>query len=418
MMDVLAMVLAGGRGQRLYPLTKDRAKPAVPFGGKYRIIDFVLSNLINSGVYSIYVLTQFKAQSLMEHLREAWRLSSVLRDNFIIPVPAQMQTGTDWYRGTADAVYQNMYLIQRAHPVLVAVSGADHIYKMDIRQMIEYQRANSAEATVAVIPVRIEEASKFGVLEVDSTWRVQGFEEKPLHPKPLPDEPEYALVSMGNYLFETELLIKALEDDVQRTASTHDFGRDLLPTLVKEGRRIYAYDFRRNRIQTPMKGEESSYWRDVGTIDAYYDANMDLRAVNPSLNLYNESWPIRTVSHGNAPAKFVFDDEERRGMALNSIVAEGTVISGSLVRNSVISSNVRIHSFCLIEDSVIMSLVEVGRGCRIRRTIIDKNVSIPPGTEIGHNLERDRERYCVTESGIVVIPRAEPKPPWTHRLNH
>jgi len=417
-MDILAMVLAGGRGERLHPLTKDRAKPAVPFGGKYRIIDFVLSNLINSGVYSIYVLTQFKAQSLMDHLREAWRLSSVLRDSFIIPVPAQMQTGVEWYRGTADAVYQNLYLIQRAYPAMVAVFGADHIYKMNIRQMIEFQRSNGADATVAVIPVRIEEASKFGVLEVDSAWRIRGFEEKPVHPKSLPNEPEYALVSMGNYLFETELLMKALEDDAQNTASTHDFGRDVLPSLVKEGHRIYAYDFRGNRIPTPMKGEETSYWRDVGTIDAYYEANMDLRDVNPSLNLYNESWPIRTVSHGDAPAKFVFDDEERRGMALNSIVAEGTVISGSLVRNSVISSNVRIHSFCLIEDSVIMSLVEVGRGCRIRRTIIDKNVSIPPGTEIGYDLERDRERYFVTESGIVVIPRTEPRPPWTHLLRH
>ena len=416
-MEVLAMVLAGGRGERLYPLTKDRAKPAVPFGGKYRIIDFVLSNLINSGIYSIYVLTQFKAQSLMEHLREAWRLSSVLRDNFIVPVPAQMQTGADWYRGTADAVYQNLNLIQRANPQTVAIFGADHIYKMNIRQMIEYHRANQVEATVAVVPMRIAEASKFGVLEVDSTWRIQGFEEKPLHPKSLPDEPEYALVSMGNYLFETELLLKTLEDDAHQTASTHDFGRDVLPSLVKAGRKIYAYDFRRNRIPTPLKGEETSYWRDVGTIDDYYDANMNLRAVDPSLNLYNESWPIRAVSYGDPPAKFVFDEEGRRGMALNSIVAEGTVISGSLVRNSVISSNVRIHSFCLIEDSVIMNRAEVGRGCRIRRAIIDKNVSVRPGTEIGYDPEKDRERYFVTESGIVVIPREEAKAPWSHRPN-
>jgi glucose-1-phosphate adenylyltransferase len=417
MMEVLGMVLAGGRGERLYPLTRDRAKPAVPFGAKYQIIDFVLSNLINSGIYSIYVLTQFKAQSLMEHLREGWRLSSVLRDHFIIPVPAQMQTGADWYRGTADAVYQNLHLIQRANPELVAVFGADHIYKMNVRQMLEYHRANGAEATVAVLPVMIAEASKFGVVEVDPTWRIRGFEEKPSWPKPLPEEPEYALVSMGNYVFEMELLIKALEDDTQKTASTHDFGRDVLPRLVKEGLKIYAYDFRRNRIPTPMKGEEPSYWRDVGTIGAYYDANMDLRAIDPSLNLYNQNWPIRTVSHGDPPAKFVFDEEGRRGMALGSIVAEGTIISGSVVRNSVIGPNVRIHSFCVIEDSVIMNRVEVGRGCRIRRTIIDKNVSIPSGTEIGHNPEKDQERYFVTETGIVVIPREELKLPWSHKPN-
>lgn len=417
MMEVLGMVLAGGRGERLYPLTRDRAKPAVPFGGKYQIIDFVLSNLINSGIYSIYVLTQFKAQSLMEHLREGWRLSSVVRDHFVIPVPAQMQVGADWYRGTADAVYQNLHLIQRANAEIVAIFGADHIYKMNIRQMVEYHRATGAEATVAVLPVKIAEASKFGVLEVDSTWRIQGFEEKPVRPKSLPEEPEYALVSMGNYLFETELLIKTVGDDAHKATSTHDFGRDVLPSLVGEGRKIYAYDFRRNRIPTPLKGEEPSYWRDVGTIGAYFDANMDLRAVDPSLNLYNQSWPIRTVSYGDPPAKFVLDEEGRRGMALDSIVAEGTIVSGGLVRNSVISPNVRIHSFCLIEDSVIMNRVEIGRGCRIRRAIIDKNVYIPPGTEIGYNREKDRERYLVTESGIVVIPREEPKPPWPHRTN-
>lgn len=410
-MEVLGMVLAGGRGERIYPLTKDRAKPAVPIGGRYRIIDFVLSNFINSGIYAIYVLTQFKAQSLIEHVREGWRLSSVLQDHFIVPVPAQMQTGTEWYRGTADAIYQNLYLIRRADPEMVAVFGADHVYKMNIRQMVEYHRAKGAEATVAVVPAKVTEASSFGVIEVDSAWRILGFEEKPPQPKCIPEEPDYALASMGNYLFNAELLMKTLEEDALQAVGTHDFGRDILPALVKEGREVYAYDFRRNRIPTPQKGEESSYWRDVGTVDAYYEANMDLRAVDPSFNLYNRNWPIRTVSYGDPPAKFVFDDEGRRGMALNSIVAEGTIISGSLVRGSVISPNVRIHSFCLIEDSVIMNRVEIGRGCRIRRAIIDKNVYVPPGTEIGYDIEKDKERYFVTESGIVVLPREEPRTP-------
>ena len=409
-MEVLAIVMAGGRGKRLYPLTRDRAKPAVPFGGKYRIIDFVLSNFINSGIYSIYVLTQFKAQSLIEHLEEGWRLSSILRDHFVIPVPAQMRTGTEWYQSTADAVYQNLHLIERAEPQLVAVFGADHIYRMNIRQMVEEHRMKEAEVTVAALPVRVEEASQFGVMEVDDGWWILGFEEKPDRPKPIPGEPEHALVSMGNYLFNTDVLIQALITDAKDPTSTHDFGKDLLPALSKE-RKVYAYDFRKNRIPLPLKGEEHSYWRDVGTIEAYYEANMDLRAIDPSFNLYNRSWPIRTVSYGDPPAKFAFDEEGRRGMAVNSIVSEGTIISGSLVRGSVIGRNVRIHSFCLIEDSVLMNRVEVRRGCRIRKAIIDKNVSIPPGTEIGYDLEKDRERSFVSETGIVVIPRAEPRLP-------
>lgn len=410
-MEVLAVIMAGGRGERLYPLTKDRAKAAVPFGGKYRIIDFVLSNFINSGIYSIYVLTQFKAQSLIEHLEEGWRFSSILRDHFVTPVPAQMRTGTEWYQGTADAVYQNLHLIQRAEPDLVAVFGADHIYRMNIRQMVEEHRMKGAEVTVAALPVRVEEASKFGVMEVDNNGWILGLEEKPEKPKPIPGEPEYALVSMGNYLFNTEILIQALIADTQNPTSTHDFGKDLLPALVKE-RKVYAYDFRKNRIPLPLKGEEPSYWRDVGTIEAYYEANMDLRAIDPSFNLYNWSWPIRTVSYGDPPAKFAFDEEGRRGMAVNSIVAEGSIISGSVVRGSVIGRNVRIHSYCLIEDSILMNRVEIGRGCRIRRAIIDKNVIIPPGTEIGYDPEKDRATFFVSETGIVVIPRAESKKAW------
>lgn len=411
-MDVLGMVLAGGRGERLYPLTKDRAKPAVPFGGKYRIIDFVLSNFINSGIYSIYVLTQFKAQSLVEHLQEGWQLPS-FQDQFVIPVPAQMRTGADWYRGTADAVYQNLHLIKRASPNLIAVFGADHIYKMDIRQMVDYHRRKGAEVTVAAIPVRIEEASQFGVLEVNDGCLILGFHEKPAQPKSIPANPDQALVSMGNYLFETKLLLEALEEDGSNAQSGHDFGRDILPRLVQKGRKVYAYDFRENRIPTALKGEEPSYWRDVGSIEAYYEANMDLRAVDPSLNLYNRSWPIRTARYDDPPGKFAFDEDGRRGTAVNSIVGEGTIISGSLIRGSVIGSNVRIHSHNLIEDAVIMNRVEIGRGCRIRRTIIDKNVYIPPGTQTGYNAEKDRERYFVSDTGIVVIPREEPSRPWS-----
>ncbi len=409
-MEVLGMVMAGGRGKRLYPLTRDRAKPAVPFGGKYRIIDFVLSNFINSGIYSIYVLTQFKAQSLVEHLQEGWQVGSLLRDYFVTPVPAQMRSGVDWYRGTADACYQNIHLIKRPHPKAVAVFGADHVYKMNIRQMAEYHWQKNADVTIAALPVRIEEASQFGVMEVDNDWRVLGFEEKPANPKPIPGERDWALVSMGNYIFETMLLVEALDNDTTKTQSSHDFGLDVIPELLKSGKKIFAYDFRTNRIPTPAKGEETSYWRDIGTVEAYFEANMELREVNPSLNLYNRSWPIRTVSYSDPPAKFVFDEDGRRGTALNSIVAEGTIITGSVVRDSVVGRNVFIHSFSTIEDAIIMNRVEIGRGCRLRRVILDKNVYIPPGTEIGYDAEKDRERYFATKSGIVVIPREEPRP--------
>lgn len=404
------MVMAGGRGKRLYPLTQDRAKPAVPFGGKYRIIDFVLSNFVNSGIYSIYVLTQFKAQSLVEHLQEGWQVGSLLRDYFVTPVPAQMRSGAEWYRGTADAVHQNVHLIKRPNPKAVAVFGADHVYKMNIRQMAECHWQKNAEVTVAALPVRIEEASEFGVMEIDNDWRIVGFEEKPAKPKPIPGEPGWALVSMGNYIFETKLLLQALEQDAPKTQSNHDFGIDIIPELLRAGKRILAYDFRTNRIPNVAKGEEPSYWRDIGTVDAFFAANMELREVDPSLNLYNRSWPIRTVSYSDPPAKFVFDEDGRRGMALNSIVAEGTIVTGSIVRDSVIGRNVFVHSYSIIEDAIIMNRVEIGRGCRLRRVILDKNVYVPAGTEIGYKPDQDRERYFVTKSGITVIPREEPRP--------
>jgi glucose-1-phosphate adenylyltransferase len=409
---ILGIVLAGGRGERLYPLTEHRAKPAVPFGGRYRIIDFVLSNFVNSGILSIYVLTQFKAQSLLEHIDRGWRTSDFLGEHFITSVPAQMRMGEDWYQGTADSVYQNLYLIERHNPKLVAVFGADHIYRMNIRQMIDEHQKKAADATVAALPVRIEEATgKFGVMEVDADWRIIGFEEKPTQPKPIPSEPDFALVSMGNYLFNTDVLVQALVTDAGRESSGHDFGRNILPSLINE-QRTYAYDFRKNRVPSTQKGEEASYWRDLGTIEAYYEANMDLCSVDPSFNLYNRSWPLRTVGYGDPPAKFVFDWHDRQGMALNSIVAEGTIISGSLVKNSVIGRNVRIHSYSQIEDSVIMDWVEVGRDCKIRHAIIDKSNIFADGTVIGYDPVKDGERYLLSDSGIVVVPRGARKTNW------
>jgi len=411
MIYVLGIVLAGGRGDRLYPLTAHRAKPAVPFGGRYRIIDFVLSSFVNSGILSIYVLTQFKAQSLLQHLEKGWRASDFLGEHFITPVPAQMRMGEDWYQGTADSVYQNLYLIERHNPRIVAIFGADHIYRMNIRQMIDEHQKKSADVTIATLPVKIEEASQFGVMEVDPEWRVIGFDEKPQFPKSIPGEPQLALVSMGNYLFNTETVVEALTADAGDESSKHDFGRDILPSLLLD-KRVYAYDFRNNRVPSTQKGEESSYWRDLGTIEAYYVANMDLCSIDPSFNLYNRSWPLRTAEFSDPPAKFVFDWHDRKGMALDSIVAQGTIISGGAVRNCIIGRNVRIHSYSQIEDSVIMDWVEVGRGCKIRRAIIDKDNVIPPDTEIGYNLEKDRSRYFVSESGIVVLERGERKTNW------
>ena len=412
MIYILGIVLAGGRGGRLYPLTEHRAKPAVAFGGRYRIIDFVLSNFVNSGILSIYVLTQFKAQSLLEHLDRGWRASDFLGEHFITSVPAQMRMGEDWYQGTADSVYQNLYLIERHNPKLVAVFGADHIYRMNIRQMIDDHQKKDAHVTVAALPVKIEEAAeKFGVMEVDADWRIIGFEEKPRQPKPIPSEPDFAMVSMGNYLFNTESLVQTLVTDARQESSAHDFGRNILPALISE-QRAYAYDFRKNRVPSIQKGEEPSYWRDLGTIEAYYEANMDLCSVNPSFNLYNRSWPLRTVGYGDPPAKFVFDWHDRQGMALNSIVAEGTIISGSVVKNCVIGPNVRIHSYSQIEDSVIMDWVEVGRDCKIRHAIIDKSNVFPAGTVIGYDPVKDRERYFLSDSGIVVVPLGARKTNW------
>jgi len=400
---ILAMIMAGGRGERLGPLTQERAKPAVPFGGKYRIIDFVLSNFVNSGIYSIYVLTQFKSQSLTEHLRTGWGVLSALREQFIIPVPAQMRRGETWYRGTADAIYQNLNLIADSNPDLVAVFGADHIYKMDVSQMVAWHLERGAEVSVGALPVPIAEAHKFGVLQVDREGRITGFEEKPEKPKPIPGNASMAYVSMGNYLFDRATLLRALKEDAEIDCSQHDFGRDVIPRLV-EGGGVHAYNFHWNRLPG-ASDEENRYWRDVGTLDAYFEAHLDLRAVTPALDLYNLEWPIRTANFNAAPAKFVHDFGDRIGRAINSIVCEGSILSGCLVRDSVVARNTRIHSFAQVEESILMDNVVVGRHARIRRAIIDKNVEITEGDSIGFDLEKDRERFFVTESGLVVLPK-------------
>lgn len=399
---VLAFVLAGGKGTRLYPLTKERSKPAVPFGGRYRIIDFVLSNLINSGIYSTYVLIQFKSQSLLQHLRDGWEASGLLKQHFIIPVPAQMRSpGEDWYRGTADAIYQNINLIEQADPHFVIIFGADHIYRMNIREMIEFHMHKRAQVSIAAIPTRREHAAEFGVLETAADGHVLGFHEKNPNAPTMPGDPERVYASMGNYIFSTNLLVRELYADAQNEASSHDFGRDILPGLVRRTE-MFAYDFQTNRIPGDPPTQEP-YWRDVGTIDAFYDANMDLRAVSPALNLYNRQWPLRTAGYSDAPAKFIFDEQGRRGQAIDSVVSGGSILSGGMVRNSVIGRNVRVHSGALVEDSILFDNVDIGRRARVRRAILDKNVRIPEEGTVGYDLDRDRQLYHVTESGIVVI---------------
>ncbi len=403
-MRTLALIMAGGQGTRLHPLTLERAKPAVPFGGKYRIVDFVLSNMVNSQIYSIYLLVQWRSQSLIEHLKDGWQFGRVLHDHFVVPVPAQMRLGASWYQGTADAVFQNMNLIDDFRPDLIAIFGADHIYRMDIQQMIAFHLERKAAVTVATLPVPVEESDQFGVLEVDSGLRVLDFTEKPSTTRSMPGAPGKCLASMGNYLFDPQVLRTALIEDSQNPNSGHDFGHNLIPGLI-ERVPVYAYNFMTNRIRGDSE-ENLSYWRDVGTLDAYYEANMDLRDAKPHLNLYNPLWPLRSAYYNQPPAKFVFNEHSRRGSAAHSVISEGCIISGASVRNSVLGRSVFVHSYSQIDDSVVMDYCDIGRHARIRRAIIDKNVKIPEGAVIGYDLEQDRKRYTVTDSGIVVIPKA------------
>jgi len=400
-MRVLGIVLAGGKGTRLFPLTKERAKPAVPFGGKYRIVDFVLSNFVNSGIYSVYVLTQFRSQSLLQHLNEGWQFAGLLKSHFIIPVPAQMRAGETWYQGTADAIYQNINLVEQSEPRVVAIFGADHIYRMNITSMVEAHINTNAEVTVAAIPVPKDQANEFGVIEAAPDGRILAFHEKNPDAPTIPGNPEMVYASMGNYIFSTKTLLRLLKDDAEDPGTHHDFGHDILPKLAGK-MEIFAYDFQTNRIPgEPV--ENPPYWRDVGTIDAYYEANMDLRSVSPKLNLYNRQWPLRTTSYPDPPAKFTFDEENRRGQAIDSVVSGGSILSGGIVRNSVLGRGVRVHAGAVVEDSIIFDSCDIGRRSRVRRAILDKNVRIPPGTTVGFDLECDARSHYVTESGIVVV---------------
>jgi glucose-1-phosphate adenylyltransferase len=399
---VLAFVLAGGKGTRLYPLTKERAKPAVPFGGQYRIVDFVLSNLLNSGIHSTYVLIQFKSQSLLQHLRDGWESTSMLKSHFLIPVPAQMRSaGETWYRGTADAIYQNINLIEQSDPHLVCIFGADHIYRMNIRDMIEFHERKRAQVTVAAIPMHKQFSREFGAIEVAPDGAIMGFHEKKDDVPTMPGDENMFYASMGNYIFSTGTLLRELYADANREDSNHDFGHNILPGLVGRGD-MYAYDYRTNRIPGDPEDAEP-YWRDVGTLDAYFDASMDLREVAPKLNLFNKQWPLRSAAYDDPPAKFTFDDEGRRGQALDSIVAGGSILSGGTVKKSVLGRGVRVHTGALVEESVVFDNCDIGRHSKIRRAILDKNVRIPEGTMIGYDVARDRELYHVTESGIVVV---------------
>ena len=401
MPHVFAMVLAGGEGKRLAPLTLDRAKPAVPFGGNYRLIDFALSNLVNAGYRRIVVLTQYKSHSLDRHIAITWRLSPLL-GNYVTPVPAQMRRGPRWFAGSADAIYQNFNLLNDERPDYVIVFGADHIYRMDPRQMVEQHIAGGAAVTVAALRAPIGQADQFGVIETAPDGRaIAAFREKPKDAKGLPDAPDMVYATMGNYVFTVDALVDALTEDAARPESRHDLGGDIIPALVEQGT-AQVYDFSRNEV--PGESErERGYWRDVGTLDAFHEAHMDLISVDPEFNLYNREWPISTWVEPLPPAKFVFADEGRTGQALDSMVCPGVVVSGGRVSRSVLSPEVHVHSYSEVEGSVLFPGVEVGRGAVVRNAIVDKHVRIAPGAQVGVDAEADRERFTLSAGGVVVI---------------
>jgi glucose-1-phosphate adenylyltransferase len=404
MPDVFGIVLAGGEGKRLAPLTADRAKPAVPFGGNYRLIDFALSNLVNAGYRQIVVLTQYKSHSLDRHISTTWRLSPLL-GNYVAPVPAQMRRGPRWFSGSADAIYQNLNLLYDERPDIVAVFGADHIYRMDPRQMVDQHIESGAAVTVAALRAPLAEADQFGVIETAADGQtITAFREKPTDAVGLADAPDKVFASMGNYVFSAEALIDIVTRDAEDERSKHDMGGSIVPALVESGE-AHVYDFSRNEV--PGASEvERGYWRDVGTLDAFYDAHMDLISVEPEFNLYNREWPILTWPDPLPPAKFVFDEDDgRRGTALDSMVCAGVVISGATVRRSVLSPGAHLHSYAEVEDSVLMQGVDVGQRAVVRRAIVDKNVRIAVGAEVGVDPVADRERFTISAGGVVVIPK-------------
>ena len=392
----LAVIMAGGRGERLKDLTEDRCKPATPFGGKFRIIDFVLSNCVNSGIRQISVLTQYKAHSLIQHIQRGWGYLRGEFGEFVEIIPAQQQRGTDWYLGTADALWQNMDLIRSHRPLHVLVLAGDHIYKMDYGPMIGFHVEKEADITVGVVEVPLDRARDFGVLTVDETNRVIAFNEKPRNPEPMPGRPDLALASMGIYVFNPKLLERLLRADAENPNSAHDFGRNIVPDAIDK-LRVFAYPFE------DVRTKAQNYWRDVGTVDAYYEANLELVRVSPELNIYDEQWPIWTYQEQLPPAKFVFDDPDRRGTALDSMVSGGCIISGARVSNSLLFSSVRVHDYSSIDASVILPRVRVGERCTIRRAIVDEGTLIADGTQIGVDPAADAERFFVTESGVVLV---------------
>jgi glucose-1-phosphate adenylyltransferase len=400
--DVLVIVLAGGVGERLAPLTRDRAKPAVYFGGPYRIIDFVLSNCINSGLRRVFIATQYKSLSLNRHVRQGWTVVSEELGEFVEILPPQKRVGEQWYQGTADAVYQNLYSIVREEPRYVVILAGDHVYKMDYLRMVRFHQEKDATVTLAAIEVPIEDGRRFGIVAVDESDRVTGFLEKPKDPPSMPGQPHLALASMGIYVFNSDVLVRALDADAADPDSHHDFGKNIIPSLIPGGR-MYAYAF------YDENKKAAKYWRDIGTLDAYFEANMDLCQVNPEFNLYDPEWPLRTYMPQAPPAKFVFAEDWRRGEAQDSLISHGCIVSGSRIHGSILCPNVRVHSFCSIEQSILMPGVRVGRHARIKRAIIDRDVDIPRGALIGFNPEEDQRRHTVSEGGVVVVaPGDEP----------
>ena len=398
--STLSIILAGGVGSRLHPLTTDRAKPAVPFGGKYRIIDFTLTNCLHSGLRRVLVLTQYKSHSLQKHLRDGWSIFNPEIAEYITPVPPQMRTGVSWYSGTADAIFQNLYLIERSNASHVLILSGDHIYRMDYAAMLQFHQEQGAELTIACMPVPLADACSFGIMSVDDTHRIFEFHEKPENPKPLPNDPNRALASMGIYIFNAELLCRELQADHALATSSHDFGKDIIPRLI-ETHDVCAYRFggEAGRV-TPDR-----YWRDVGTIDSYYEANMDLLAPIPPLNLYQPDWPIRTYHGQNPPARMTAGASGHAGEVVDSLLSSGTVISGGTVRHSILFQQVQVDDKAVVEDSILFDGVTVGAGAYLKRCIVDKNVQIPPGERIGFDAAADAARYTVSESGITVVPK-------------
>lgn len=406
--DLFTVIMAGGKGERLIPLTQDRAKPAVPFGGIYRIIDFTLSNCINSGLRHVLVLTQYKSRSLEAHIKRGWNFLPATFGEYIDVVPPQQRVGPEWYQGTADAVYQNFYSIRGADKPYCLILAGDHIYKMDYSKMFNFHIESKADVTVAAIDVPVEEGSSFGIIQIDEKERIVGFQEKPKNPRPMPSNPKRCLVSMGIYIFNSDTMYATLEQDARDQASAHDFGRNIIPSMIKDFRVMCYVFLDENR-------KDAKYWRDVGTVDAYWETNMDLINVTPQFNLYDRHWPIRTLHSESPPPKFVFaqSDEEggRRGMALDSLVSPGGIVSGGKVEASILSPDVRVNSYSYVFESILLDRVNIGRHCRIRRAIIDKDVNVPEGTTIGYDAEEDRRRFkYISPGGLVVIPKGEVLP--------